>query len=120
MVIPRIWLPALYAPLFSILFVYMSSAIVGYTRGGEVLPRRLRRFIGWTPKDDQASSRWRVLGPVFFAGFLAVQEWVALGISLREQLDIGNSFGVLLLAGHVAFAVGWTAYLAHLWSRRVA
>jgi hypothetical protein len=111
---------ALRSALQHLVPIHEQRAIVGYVRGGEVLPRRLRRFMGWTPKDDQASSRWRFVGLVFFTGFLAAQEWLLLGITLREQLEIGNAFGVLFLAGHVAFAVGWTAYLAYLWSRKVA
>ena len=113
MVIAKSWEPVLFAPLFSVTFLYLSAAIVGYLRGGGALPRWLLRFVGWGLGDDRAvrSVAQRSMSLAWLAAFVVVQEWVAFGISLREQLAVGNGMGVVLWGAHGAFAVAWSAYL---------
>jgi len=119
MAIPRVWEPVLIAPLFSVVFVYFSSAIVGYARGGESLPPWVRHFVGWSLGDDRVTgaAATRIAAVGFFTIFAAIAEWVVFGISLREQLAVDNWAGVVFLLAHGAFVIGWTAYLAR-WSSK--
>lgn len=85
LVIARIWEPVLVAPLFSAMFLYFSSAIVGYARGGPSLPFWLRRFVGWAGDDDRVARSLgpRIYGVAFFAVFVVIEEWVAFGPDLE-------------------------------------